>query len=262
VSELAAILFTDIVGSTELRSDLGEDAADDLRRRHEADVTAAVEAHEGRVVKTLGDGVMAVFSGVTDAVAAAKAAQQATADPLRIRVGVSAGDVVVEEGDCHGTTVIEAARLCAAAAEAQIFCSAPVQWMSRGRGDHVFVPVGDLELKGLVEPVPTLEVRWEPADAPDTAGLPPALAGDPRFPFVGRDSERAMLTAAWKGVDAEGGRHLVLLAGEPGVGKTSLAGAAARAIADQGGLVLFGRSDEDLGVPFPTNRSSRPCATT
>jgi class 3 adenylate cyclase len=248
---LAAILFTDIVGSTELRSTLGEDAADDLRRRHEADLTAAVEGNQGRVVKTLGDGVMAVFDGVADAVAAGVAAQQATADPLHIRVGISAGDVVVEDGDAHGTPVIEAARLCNAAESDQILCSAPVQWLSRGRGGHAFRIVGDLDLKGLAEPVPTLEVRWEPATPTSAApALPAALAGDARFPFVGREVEREALRTAWKLVATEGGQRVVLIAGEPGVGKTRLAGEVARSALEDGGRVLFGRCDEELGTAF------------
>ena len=255
---LAAILFTDIVGSTALRSELGEDAADDLRRAHEADLTTAVDHHQGRIVKTLGDGVMAVFAGVADAVAAAEAAQQATVarrrpgrPDLAIRVGISAGDVVEEDGDCHGTPVIEAARLCAEAEADQILCSAPVQWLSRGRGDHTFLPVGELVLKGLPEPVPALEVVWVPAGRADTgSGLPDVLVGDPRFPFVGRTSEQEVLRTAWKQVAADGARRVILLAGEPGVGKTRLAGQVAQAAHDDGAPVLFGRCDEDLGVPF------------
>jgi len=255
---LAAILFTDIVGSTALRSELGEDAADDLRRAHEADLATAVDHHQGRIVKTLGDGVMAVFVGVADAVAAAEAAQQATVarrrpgrPDLAIRVGVSAGDVVEEDGDCHGTPVIEAARLCAEAEADQILCSAPVQWLSRGRGDHTFRPVGELALKGLPEPVPALEVVWTPAGRADTgSALPDVLVGDPRFPFVGRTAEQEVLRTAWKQVAADGARRVVLLAGEPGVGKTRLAGQVAQAAHDDGAPVLFGRCDEDLGVPF------------
>ena len=73
----AIVLFTDLVGSTELRSRLGETAAEDLRRQHDALVTGAVEANSGTVVKNLGDGFMATFGGATDAVAAAVAIQQA-----------------------------------------------------------------------------------------------------------------------------------------------------------------------------------------
>ena len=73
----ATVLFTDLVGSTELRSRLGEDTAEELRRHHDRLVAGAVEANRGRLVKNLGDGVMATFTGASDALAAAVAIQQA-----------------------------------------------------------------------------------------------------------------------------------------------------------------------------------------
>lgn len=71
------MLFTDIVGSTELRARVGEETAEELRRTHDRLLTQAVGANAGRVVKGLGDGIMATFSGASDAVAAAVAIQQA-----------------------------------------------------------------------------------------------------------------------------------------------------------------------------------------
>jgi class 3 adenylate cyclase len=121
----AIVLFTDLVGSTELRSRLGEDAAEALRRDHDRLIASAIEANRGRLVKNLGDGVMATFTGASDALAAAVAIQQALdrhnrsgssdVPRLEIKIGVSAGDVAFEGADCFGTPVIEAARLCAAA---------------------------------------------------------------------------------------------------------------------------------------------------
>src|SRR5436853_6105445 len=99
---MAVVLFTDLVGSTELRGRLGEEAADELRRRHDQLLAQAVESKNGRVVKGLGDGIMATFSGASDAVAAAVAIQQAVDRlhwsgkapmPLAVRVGRSGGDV-------------------------------------------------------------------------------------------------------------------------------------------------------------------------
>ena len=98
----AIVLFTDIVGSTELRVRLGEDAAEEVRRLHDRLVSGAIDTNHGRVVKGLGDGVMAVFTGAAEAVAAAVAIQRAVhrqhrASPdspgFEIRVGLSAGDV-------------------------------------------------------------------------------------------------------------------------------------------------------------------------
>jgi class 3 adenylate cyclase len=94
----AIVLFTDLVGSTELRSQLGEDAADSLREQHDALVTGAIEANRGSVVKNLGDGIMATFAGASDAVSAAVATQQAmdrhsrsSPTAIEVRIGISAG---------------------------------------------------------------------------------------------------------------------------------------------------------------------------
>ena len=103
---MAVVLFTDLVGSTELRGRLGEEAADELRRKHDQLLAQAVEASNGSVVKGLGDGIMATFAGASDAVAAAVAIQQAVDRlnrsgkapvPLLVRVGLSAGDVSFED---------------------------------------------------------------------------------------------------------------------------------------------------------------------
>jgi len=104
-AQTVAVVFTDLVGSTELMSRVGEAAADELRRDHFARLRAAVAAHGGREVKNLGDGLMVVFDGVTAALAGAVAMQQAVtagpsdAEPLAIRVGVAVGEAELEDGD-------------------------------------------------------------------------------------------------------------------------------------------------------------------
>ena len=249
----AIVLFTDLVGSTELRSRLGEDAADALRERHDALVSRAIETSRGSVVKNLGDGIMATFVGASDAVGAAVAMQQAmdrhnrsSQTAFEIRIGISAGDVVFDKDDCFGTPVIEAARLCAAAQGGQILASEIVRWMARS-GGSAFNPVGSLELKGLPEPVPTVEVGWEPL-AQSSVPLPTFLTDIGRI-FVGREDELDRLGQLWKEA-AAGGLRVALLAGEPGVGKTRLAAELARMVHEEGATVLAGRCDEDLGVPY------------
>ena len=115
----ATILVTDLVGSTELRARIGDEHAERLRRLHDRLTHAAVETHGGVVVKGLGDGVLASFAEASSALASAMAVQHG-ADahtrrhpdlPLVLRVGLSAGDVTVDAGDCFGTPVVEAARL-------------------------------------------------------------------------------------------------------------------------------------------------------
>ena len=249
----AIVLFTDLVGSTDLRARLGEDAAESLRQEHDALLTAAIAGTRGTVVKNLGDGLMATFAGASDAVNAAVAIQQAIgrhnrsrALLLEVRIGISAGDVLFEESDCFGIPVIEASRLCGAAAGGQILASEMVRWLAR-TSEATWTPVGSLELKGLPDPVPAVEVGWEPLP-PSWLPLPVFLTEIGRI-FVGRDDELARLGQVWKESTA-GKLRLVLLAGEPGVGKTRLAAEMARMAHAEGATVLAGRCDEDLGVPY------------
>ena len=249
----AIVLFTDLVGSTELRSRLGEDAAEELRHRHDALVVDAVKGSRGTAVKNLGDGIMATFAGASDAVRAAVAIQQAIgrhnhagAAALEVRIGISAGDVVFEEGDCFGTPVIEAARLCGAAQGGQILASELVRGLAHA-GEETFTPVGSLELKGLTKPLPTVQVDWEPI-ALSSVPLPTFLTDIGRI-FVGRDVELDRLGQLWKEA-AAGELRVAFLAGEPGIGKTRLAAELARRVHDEGATVLAGRCDEDLGVPY------------
>jgi len=252
---VAVVLFTDLVGSTELRGRLGEEAADELRRQHDRLLTQAVEANHGRVVKGLGDGIMATFGGASDAVAAAVAIQQGIDRlnrtgkeplPLAVRVGLSAGDVAFEDDDVHGTPVIEASRLCAAAAGGEILVAEVVRILAALADAHLR-DQGPLELKGLPRPLPAWAVQWEPA-AVSTIPVPALLTDVGRI-FVGRDAELEHLERWWKEA-AAGERRVALLAGEPGVGKTRLAAELTIRVHDEGGLVLAGRCDEDLGVPY------------
>jgi len=120
-TQTATVLVTDLVGSTELRVQLGEERADQFRRRHDGLLTAAVDDHGGSVVKGLGDGILAIFGSAADAIGAAVAMQQAvdaewghTPVPAAIRVGLSVGDVSLENGDSFGNYGIEINQLTAA----------------------------------------------------------------------------------------------------------------------------------------------------
>ena len=256
-----SVLFTDLVGSTESRARLGEDAADRLRRTHDELLTHAVTRCGGSVVKGLGDGILATFASAADAVAAAVAIQQAAdshgrRNPdqlLSVRVGVSVGDVSVEEQDVFGAPVVEASRLCASATGSEILVADLVRALSRGRGGFIFEPVGELELKGIAEPVPACRVAWLPLDevppGVEPVPLPSLLVAGETTGYVGRALVLERVAQAWASAEA-GGVRVVLLAGEPGIGKTRTAAEAARSAHRQGALVLYGRCDEDLAVPY------------
>jgi class 3 adenylate cyclase/DNA-binding CsgD family transcriptional regulator/tetratricopeptide (TPR) repeat protein len=260
VEGLIVVLFTDLVGSTELLERLGDDEAERLRRGHFGALRSAVEEHAGQEVKTLGDGLMAVFRSALGAVACAKAMQSAPAprDPsgevaLQIRVGLHAGEPIQHESDYFGTTVVLARRLCDAAAPGQILASDLVFGLAGARSGLIFTPVGQLSLKGFSEPVAAYEVDWRrgPPPASDEAALPlpPVLRLQPSFPFVGRSHELATLAALLPRAEGEG-RRLALLAGEPGSGKSRLVRELGHEAAGKGALVLYGACNEAVRTPY------------
>ena len=255
------VMFTDLAGSTVLRSRLGEEAADRLRGVHDAVLTDAIVTNGGRVVKHLGDGFMAAFPSAAGAVGAAVVLQQEIdrvnrrggPEVMLVRVGISTGDVTFKGDDCFGLPVVEAQRLEASAEPGTIRCAEMVKLLARGRGGHEYVPLGELTLKGLAQPLASCEVRWTPLGddlaAGIEVGLPPVFAYAGGLPFCGRDDVFEQLADAWKRC-AAGGFETVLLAGEPGIGKTRLTQELATRVHGGVGVVLAGRCDEDVAVPF------------
>jgi class 3 adenylate cyclase/tetratricopeptide (TPR) repeat protein len=253
-SATATVLFTDLVASTELMARLGDTAFDDLRRAHFAGLREVFTAHAGEEIKNTGDGLLVTFGSAADALAAAVAAQQATVRPdpavpvpIELRVALALGEVAFDAGDVFGTPVVEAARLVARAEPGQILTTAVVRIVAGSRAGVTFTDLGSVELKGLPEPVPVCSVAWARPEAARLP-LPPLLSGVGRI-FVGRDDLLAELVRLRKET-VVGGRRAALLGGEPGIGKTRLATALAEAAHADGAVVLAGRCDEDLGVPF------------
>ena len=183
--------------------------------------------------------------------------RRAASAPLAVRVGISLGDVAWERGDCFGTPVIEAARLCAAAEGGQILAADLVRLTARGRGGHTFTPVGPRRAQGAARPGRGLRRRLGAARATWGFPLPPRLGTRSPFAMFGRGAEEEALALAWAKAK-DGQRQVVLVAGEPGIGKTRLATEAARAAHADGGTVLFGACDEDVGLPVPALRRGAP----
>ena len=109
-------------------------------------------------------------------------------------------------------------------------------------------PAGTRELKGLPEPLAVCEVEWARVRESLGMPLPPGFVVDREI--VGRDAELALAARDLARCDGQGTAATVLVGGEPGIGKTRLAAATAAAAHADGAMVLVGRCDEDLAVPF------------
>ena len=271
-SGTVTLLFTGIVASTELRVRLGDDEAERVRRAHFDVMREAVRAHEGREVKTMGDGFMVAFSSALRAIECAISMQEGVhhanasleeSERLELRVGLDAGEVTHEEGDYFGTPVVVAKRLCDLSEGGQILVSDLVRGLVGSRGGLAFGSKGELAARGL-DPVSAWEVPWEPApprapapsDEPLTQPpLPSFIAVDDRSAFVGRAQELRALLQAW-GLAAGGRRQFVFVSGESGIGKTRLAAELGSAVHRQGGAIMYGRCSEDTSLPGQPFRSA------
>jgi class 3 adenylate cyclase len=169
-STLRTVLFTDLVGHTEMMSRLGDQKGRDVLREHERITREVLKAHGGTEVKTMGDGFMASFGSVTRAVECAVALQNAFADwnanvgvqglaPLQVRCGLNAGEPIEEDGDLFGATVILASRIASKAEGGEILAADTVRGLCSGKG-FLFSDRGEFVAKGFEEPVRVYEVRW------------------------------------------------------------------------------------------------------
>ena len=156
-----AFVFCDVVASTALRQQLGDTVADQWFRDLFERIELVTRTCDGVIVKWLGDGAMAVFPSAGNALDAAVRMQEAAhgvgphtdVAAVRLRVGVSVGDVAEDDGDWVGMPVVEAARLCAVAGEDEIFASEVVSVVAGSRSHHVTEELGPFELKGIDRPV-------------------------------------------------------------------------------------------------------------
>ncbi len=168
-TENVTVLFTDMVESTALTSTLAPNVADELRRAHFAILRQAVAEAGGTEVKHLGDGLMVVFGAPSAALTCAVGMQQGVdrdnrgrERPVGLRVGLSGGEVSREDDDYFGDPVVEASRLCARCESGQVLAADIVRLTAGRRSRHQCRSLGELTLKGLPDPVETVEVVWQP----------------------------------------------------------------------------------------------------
>jgi class 3 adenylate cyclase len=162
-----AIMFTDLKDSTRMTTLYGDAKALHLLHVHNALTRNSLNAHRGREIKHTGDGIMASFASVPDAVECAIAIQKAFAAynqehaeaPLYLRIGMSAGEPIEEHGDLFGKAVQLAARLCAHAEPSRILIDQVVldQWSGK---QSPFADLGEVTPKGFDHAVRVYEVQW------------------------------------------------------------------------------------------------------
>ncbi len=169
-SGIRTVLFTDIVGSTTLTQEAGDEAAMELICLHDDIVRSALTDLKGREVKHTGDGIMASFVSAAAAIRCATRIQRDLAKhceehrerPLKVRIGVAAGEPVEHHEDLFGSTVQLAARLCNYATADQILASNVVAELCVGK-KLPFQDLGEVTLKGFHQPVRAHAVTWSDA---------------------------------------------------------------------------------------------------
>ena len=209
-----AILFADVVGSTQLYEQLGDDKARDMVGRCIEIMREATESNGGTVIKTIGDEVMATFATSDEAMAAAKAMQERiTAAPdlahdnghVAIRVGCHFGAVVQEQRDIFGSAVHTANRMTSQAKARQIITTLATvdrlspEWRTMARQIDVAT------VRGKAEEVVLFEILWQPEEA--TSMLPTV----PWSRDKSRKPRRLSLRASGKEVVVGEGRKSVTL---------------------------------------------------
>jgi AAA ATPase domain len=195
---------------------------------------AALTGNEGDIERVDG-ALVGIFGSLTAALTAATLAERRAEGRRAPRIGIAHGDVVRRAGALGGSAVEEAVALAGQAGRGQVLVGDAVQLLAQPGHRFMRRPGGMAELE------------WEgEAQAPVPDGL---LAAARRGPYVGRRGELDLLLGGLAAVRS-GERRVVLLAGEPGIGKTRLAAEAALAAHAQGARVLYGRSDEALGIPY------------
>jgi class 3 adenylate cyclase len=167
---LVTILFTDIEGSTTMTQRAGDAAAQEIVHAHNSIVRKALEARGGTETKHTGDGIMASFPLPSSAIEAAIDIQRDVAKnnaehpemALHVRVGLNAGEPVIEDEDMFGTAVQLARRVCDAAKPGTILVTDVVRQLAAGKG-FLFADTGEASLRGFEDPVRLYEVRWTEA---------------------------------------------------------------------------------------------------
>jgi adenylate cyclase len=180
---LTAILAADVAAYSRLMEEDEEGTHERLKAYFQHLINPEIAAHHGRVVKTTGDGALAEFASVVDAVRCAAEIQRAMLDRdmampeerrIRFRIGVNLGDIIVEDGDIFGDGVNVAARLEALAEPGEICVSGTVHDQIRDKLPYSFDDLGEQRVKNIARPVRVYALRSAAVAALPAASAPPA----------------------------------------------------------------------------------------
>lgn len=172
----ATVVFTDLHGSTAVFEALGNAAATERVTKITSWIGAQCESHGGRVVKTLGDGVLALFPNGKAAVKAVvelqrdhlKSGYQIGSGPaMPIRVGIASGEVEMVGGDCYGDAVNVASRLCDLCGPSQIWANAPSLKDAEESKGVTFRILGPINVRGRAEAVTVYQIEWREEENTD-----------------------------------------------------------------------------------------------
>jgi class 3 adenylate cyclase len=255
-SEILVVVCTDLVDSTGLSRRLGEEGADVLRQQLFATAHDVVQSTEGQVVKSMGDGIMAIYRSVIAAIDGAIELQRGAdhlnrrrvGEDVGLRVGMSVGEAKLEDGDWYGVPVVEAVRLCDLALGGEILANEIILTLRGERGSHEFNRRGTRVLKGFDDPISVVEIAWSGWE-PAGFTLPFELERRAKQRFVGREQPLTELRSAWSRA-CSGQPRLALISGEPGIGKTAIAARLAANVRDGDAVVLYGHCDEQIVASF------------
>jgi class 3 adenylate cyclase/tetratricopeptide (TPR) repeat protein len=276
-TSIRTFLIADVRGYTRFTAERGDEAAAALAVRFATIAREAVAARSGDVIELRGDEALAVFSSTRQALWAAAELQDRFATamlddpslPLRAGIGLDAGEAIPMEGGFRGAALNRAARLCSLAGAGEVLTSDGVLHLAGKIDGLAYVERGSAELKGFAEPVRVYGVQPEGVEegkAPslEDSAIPMPAAPEQHLPIggflgslpagllVGRERE---LEQGLAGIDAvqQGEGRLLLLAGEPGVGKTRLAQEITLELRNRGFLIAAGSCYEarETSAYFP-----------
>ena len=167
-----SIMFTDLEGSTELLTRLGDEENQELLRTHNNIIRQHLADHAGYEVKSMGDGFMIVFSSARRAIACAVDIQRSLHEfnqnhadrQLKVRAGLNVGETIKEEEDFFGTAVVLAARIMARASGEQILVSELLRKLAGSASGFQYIDYGWQQLKGFSDEEHLYEVDWRPVN--------------------------------------------------------------------------------------------------